>query len=133
MNLLTYAVVGLVVTWLLYIGYVYVATRSSEGRSSAPLNAAFPRLASRPGPALVYCFSPQCRPCRPMSDDVDRLVAEGLPIYPLDIERHPALAREFGIRATPTLIVIEDRTVRRMVLGVKTARFMRGLIETRAT
>ena len=42
---------------------------------------------------------------------------------------HPELAREFGIRATPTLIVVEDGVVRRMVLGVKTAGFMRTLLE----
>lgn len=133
MDLLIYAVVGLATTWLLYFGYLYIATRASEGRSSASLAAVFPPLAHQSGRALVYCFSPQCRPCRPMSREVEQLVAEGVPIFPLDIQRHPELAREFGIRATPTLIVIEDGVVSRMLLGVRTAGSMRGLIDPKTT
>jgi hypothetical protein len=37
-----------------------------------------------------------------------------------------------GIRATPTLILIEDRVVSRMVLGVKTADYMHDLIHSSA-
>jgi hypothetical protein len=37
-----------------------------------------------------------------------------------------------GIRATPTLILIEDRVVSRMVLGVKTSKYMRDLIHSAA-
>lgn len=133
MSLLIYAVVGLAATWALYIGYLHLATRASEGRSSVALHAAFPQLEKRTGRALVYCFSPDCRPCVPMSLDVDQLIAEGEPLHKLDIHRHPELAREFGIRATPTLMVIENGVVKRLVLGVKTAGFMRGLLDPTAT
>ena len=129
MSLLIYAVLGLAATWALYTVYLYIATRSSEGRSTTALASLFPALSSQTGRALVYCFSPDCRPCRPMSREVDRLAAEGAPLFKLDINAHPELAREFGIRATPTLIVVEDGVVRRMVLGVKTAGFMKTLLE----
>lgn len=128
MTLLIYTVVGLASTWLLYIGYVHLVTRASEGRSSASLAAVFPQLETQSGCTLIYCFAPQCRPCLPMSREVDQLEAEGLPICRLDVQQHPDLAREYGIRATPTLIVVDNGVVSRMVLGVKTAGFMRRLI-----
>lgn len=128
MTLLIYAVVGLTATWLLYIAYMIVATRSAEGRSAEPLYAVFPGLAEVQGKALVYCYSPGCGPCRPMSKEVDVLAADGVPVFKFDITSHPVLSRELGIRAAPTLIVVEGGTVARMLIGVKTAGHMRKLI-----
>ena len=133
MDLLLYAVLGLTATWVLYIGYMYVATRAAEGRSAEPLFDVFPQLREHHGKALIYCFSPQCGPCRPMSKEVDALIAEGAPIFKLDISEEPALARELSIRATPTLIVVETGTICRMVLGAKTGRFMHELISVPAS
>ena len=129
MNLLLYTVIGLAITWALYSTYMYVATRASEGRSAQPLYQQFPALAQTRGKALVYCFSPGCGPCRPMSKEVDILAADGAAIFKLDISRHRELSRELGIRAVPTLIVIEGPVIGRMILGVKTAGHMRKLLD----
>ena len=128
MNLLIYAVLGLAATWVLYVGYMYLATRSAEGRSAKALATCFPSIGRQVGKTVIYCFSPSCRPCRPMSAAVDALIDEGKPLFKLDISQHPELAKEFGIRATPTLIVIDNQVVTRMVLGVKTEGFMRDLL-----
>lgn len=130
MDLLIYTVVGLAVTWGLYSAYMHVATRASEGRHADPLYVQFPRLAEIEGKALVYCFSPGCGPCRPMSKEVDILAATGAPVFKLDISQHAGLSRELGVRAAPTLIVIENRVIGRMLLGVKTADYMQRLLET---
>lgn len=132
MDLLVYTVIGLTVTWLLYIAYMNVATRAAEGRSAESLYAIFPGMRVREGKSLVYCFSPQCRPCRPMSREVDSLIDDGEPVYKLDITKHPEASRELGIRAAPTLVLIENGRIARMVLGVKLAAFMRDMLgETR--
>lgn len=128
MSLFVYTIIGLSVTWLLYVGYMYVATRSSEGLSAEPLYPLFPELQQASGRALVYCFSPQCGPCRPMSKEVDQLAEQGAAVFKLDITQHPEVSRALGIRATPTLVVIEEGAVARMVLGVKTAGFMHELL-----
>ena len=132
LNLLIYTVIGLTVTWILYSLYMYVATRASEGRPASPLYTEFPALADLRGRALVYCFSPGCGPCRPMSKEVDILAATGAPVFKLDISKHHELSRELGVRAAPTLIVIEGRVIGRMVLGVKTAGYMQELIDASA-
>ncbi len=128
MQLLIYTVLGLAVTWALYVAYMHVATRAAEGRSAEPLFGPFPKLASIGGKALVYCFSPNCAPCRPMSKEVEALLARGAPVFKLDITEHPGLCRELGIRATPTLILVDNGAISRMVIGVKTADYMRDLI-----
>ena len=128
MELFLYTVLGLSATWGLYVLYMQVATRAAEGRAAEPLYPLFPQLETVQGKALVYCYSPQCGPCRPMSKEVDALAADGAPVFKLDITRHPEVSRELGIRATPTLILIENGAVARMLLGVKTADYMRGLL-----
>ena len=50
----------------------------------------------------------------------------------IDITEHPELARELGIRATPTLILIENGSIARVLLGVKSARYMNQLIAVTA-
>ena len=128
MNLLVYTVLGLATTWALYLLYMYVATRAAEGRSAAPLYDLFPPLATSQGPALVYCYSPHCGPCRPMSKEIDILASQGAAVFKLDISEHPTMVSEYGIRATPTLILIENGAVARMLLGVRTANEMNELI-----
>ncbi len=132
LNLLAYAFIGLAVTWGLYLIYMYVATRASEGLAADPLFKRFPELAAVNGKALVYCYAPHCGPCRPMSKEVDILAETGAPVFKFDVTDDPALSREMGIRATPTLILIEDGVVSRMLLGVRTANYMHGLIASHA-
>ena len=127
MELFVYAVLGLAVTWLAYVAYMTVATRAAEGRSARPLYAVFPAIATA-GRSLVYCYSPQCGPCKPMLREVDSLIDTGEPVFKLDITEHPETSRELGIRATPTLILIENGSIARMILGVKMADFMRKLL-----
>jgi thiol-disulfide isomerase/thioredoxin len=127
LELVVYAVLGLSATWALYLVYMHVATRAAEGRSAAPLFDIYPALADG-GRALVYCYSPMCGPCRPMSREVDSLIESGERVYKLDITRHPQAGQDLGIRATPTLILIEDGSIARMVLGVKMAEYMRDLL-----
>ena len=133
MDLLIYAVLGLTTTWLLYLGYMYIATRSVEGRSIESLFTLFPQLQDLPGKALIYCYSPQCGPCRPMSEAVDSMISAGAPVFKLDITEQAMLSRELGIRATPTLILVERSRISRMLLGAKTASFMENLISTPAS
>lgn len=128
MDLLIYTVLGLTLTWALYLAYMHVATRAAEGRSAAPLVEHIPALGATDGRALVYCFSPQCGPCRPMSRDVESLAATGAPVFKLDISEHPDLCRDLGIRATPTLILIEGGAIARMTIGVKSANYMLALL-----
>lgn len=130
MDLLVYTVVGLGCTWLAYMAYMYVATRASEGKSSAFLHQRFPQLEELRGRALIYCFTPMCGPCRSMSKEVQTLIGEGKPMFKLDVTKHPDLSRELGIRAVPTLAIIENGTVQRMLLGVQTADKMRELLQT---
>lgn len=131
MQLLIYAaytVLGLGTLWGLYLAYLHLAARPVIGRPADPLYRHLPELATTPGRALVYCHSPRCRPCRTMSREVDTLRATGAALYKLDITRVPQTSRELGVRATPTLILIEDGRIARLVIGARSAQYMARLL-----
>jgi thiol-disulfide isomerase/thioredoxin len=127
-TLFVYAVLGLAATWGLYMVYMHIATRAAEGRPADPLYTLFPDIRTSDSKSLVYCYSPHCGPCRPMSKEVDILRSEGAPIFKMDIAEHPSISRELGIRATPTLVVVEKGQIGRMVLGFKNVEAMRKLL-----
>ena len=116
---LLYIVVGLTVTWSVYLIYLQLATRAVEGRDAAPLLEAMPELARRDRRALVYCYSPRCGPCRVMSPVVEALRRENYPVFALDIAAHAGLAREVGVRAVPTVLVIDRGRIARSLLGAR--------------
>lgn len=63
-----------------------------------------------------------------MTKEVAALQEEGVAIHKLDVNEHPELAREMGIRATPTLMLIKRGSVSRVYLGVKTREAMLSLL-----
>lgn len=56
-----------------------------------------------------------CGPCKMLAktlEDADL----GMPIEVVDIDVHPELAKEFGVRGVPTLIMVEDdKEIKRQV------------------
>ncbi len=60
-------------------------------------------------PVLVDFYSPTCGPCHMMHPVLERLAARRageIAVVRIDVERHPGLAQEFGVRGVPTFIVI---------------------------
>jgi|GEM_PF-1022420 len=66
----------------------------------------------------VYFFhAAHCGPCRAISPLVDSLRQEHRNLIKVDVAEHPELAREFGIRATPSFIAVSGSTIRAVKLG----------------
>lgn len=64
--------------------------------------------------ALVEFTDPSCQPCRAMEPVVQRLASEKYPVRQVDVTRQPQLARQYGIVAYPTFVLISgDREVQR--------------------
>ena len=70
-------------------------------------------------PCLIYCYSPGCPPCRSMTPHIDKLAGETGKVFKLDVSSHMELAREIGIRATPTTLVVSGGQIRKVIIGVK--------------
>lgn len=77
---------------------------------------------------LYYFHSPRCGACRPMTAMVDRLRQSNPNLIKVDVGESLEIARDFGIAATPTFVLVEDETIRRVRLGGQSERTLLGLL-----
>lgn len=106
-------VVGAVALLLFWQWLMLRLARRAEGQAlPAGLNGA-----AEPGRSLYYFHSRHCGPCKGMTPIVERLAQTHAAVHVLDVEVEPKAAAEFGVRATPTIVLARDGVVERVYLG----------------
>ena len=60
-----------------------------------------------------------CGPCKSLASNLETANL-GLPIEVVDIDAHTELAQEYGIRSVPTLVMLDENTEVKRLIGSKT-------------
>lgn len=60
-----------------------------------------------------------CGPCKTLAQNLE-IANLSMPIEVVDIDVHPELAQEYGIRGVPTLVMLEENNEVKRVVGSKT-------------
>ena len=84
-----------------------------------------------PGGSLFYFYHPRCGPCKSMSPIIDKLKLQ----YPDRVEKiniadRRNLAMIFGIRATPTIVMVKNYRIIRAMIGYSSEKKLTTLLET---
>jgi len=66
---------------------------------------------------LVEFTSANCGPCQAMQPVVRQLTAAGVAVRTVDVDREPDLARRYGVRQTPTFLVVAGGKERSRLVG----------------
>jgi thioredoxin-like negative regulator of GroEL len=74
---------------------------------------------------LVYFWSPSCG----MTPVIDKLAAERGDVLKVNVAESTALARHFGVMATPSLALVEQGVLKKLVVGAKSESQIRALFE----
>jgi len=64
-----------------------------------------------------YFTAAWCGPCRMIKPKIEALKSQGLPIQIIDVDQAPSQAQTLGIRNVPTIVLIEDGTVKQRMIG----------------
>ena len=60
-----------------------------------------------------------CGPCKSMAMNLETANL-GFPIEVVDIDTHPDVAQEYGIRSVPTLVLMDENIQVDRIIGTKT-------------
>jgi thioredoxin 1 len=117
MEILPYFVLGLVVGMVVLHLFGRLGLRRLEGKPAPVVHDLLGAEAAGGGPALYYFFSQSCGPCRQMSPVVERQAAIHPGVQSVDIHEQPELARRFGIVVVPTLVLVTEGRVKKVLVG----------------
>jgi len=123
-----YTLSGLIVLFVLFNLFPLLRARLARGRAVPELDALLTAEQRQSPRLLVYFWSPSCGMCRAMTPVIDKLAAERPNVLKVNVAESMALAKHFGVMATPSLAVVENGVVKNLLLGAKTEPQIRSLL-----
>ena len=104
--------------------------RQALGRTVPELDALLTDAQRGKQRLLVYFWSPTCGMCRGMTPVIDKLAAERGDVLKVNAAESTVLAKHFGVMATPSLALVEQGVLKKLVVGAKSELQIRALFET---
>lgn len=83
-------------------------------------------------PVLVDYWAEWCAPCRAMAPVLDELAEEyreRMKVVKVNVEQEPQIARHYGVRSQPTLMLFKHGSVEAQKVGALSKSQLRAFIE----
>ncbi len=123
-----YVIAGLALVFFSLQFIMILSARKSKGLKISGLQGKLKVLERNGSKGLVYFFSPGCRACKHQTPIIKELQSSNKNIFDVDISRDMDTAKVFGIKATPTTILVENGIVKQVFLGVKQKEDLRAFL-----
>lgn len=129
MNWPLYLFIGLVVAMWVFQFYIVRRAKRAEGKP-APDTAAVDGDAHAMSRRLYYFYAPHCGPCRVMTPMVERMQSIHPNLIKISIEDSQALAKSFGITATPSFVLVNEGVISHVILGAQSEQKLKHILGT---
>jgi len=107
-----------------------IGAKRSTGKKLEGLQGKLKILEKKGSKGLIYFFSPSCRACKAQTPVIKELQKSNKNVFDVDISRDMQTAKIFGIKATPTTIIVENGTVKNVMLGVKSKDALKNYLSS---
>lgn len=111
--------------------FMIFSAKRAKGKKVAGLQGSLKSLEKNGSKGLVYFFSPSCRACSMQTPVIKTLQKKYKNIFDVDISKDFQTARIFGIKATPTTVVIKNGIVDDVFVGVKQQQVLENYLNRR--
>lgn len=109
-------------------GFLWVRAKRSVGQAAPDTSSVDGSAAGDPR-RVYYFHSAHCGPCRAIKPLVEKLRLTHRNLIPVDIAQQIELARKFSVAGTPSFVLVEDGSVREVLLGGQSERKLVALLE----
>ncbi|HKI77218.1 MAG TPA: thioredoxin family protein [Ignavibacteriaceae bacterium] len=114
-----YIILGIILLIFSLQFMMIIAARKSKGKKITGLQGKLKDLEKKGSKGLVYFFSPSCHACKAQTPIIKELQSSNKNVYDVDISKDMDTAKIFGVKATPSTIIVEDGIISQVLLGVK--------------
>ncbi len=128
MNIIGIMVISAILGMFVWMALIMIRAQKLKGDKIPLTNSPIDKLVQNNNKVLLYFYSPNCGQCVAVTPVIDKMMQEQLPVTKMDISQHLDIARLLNIRATPTLMVVEQQQIQAIHLGSKSEAFIRKLI-----
>ncbi len=108
--------------------FMITAAKKSKGKKLTGLNGKLKNLERNGSKGLVYFFSPSCHACKAQTPIIQELKSSNKNVFDIDISKDMQTAKVFGIKATPTTIIVENGTISEVFIGAKSKELLKGYL-----
>lgn len=106
--------------------------RNDEGPVAVTNRTFDETVLAAPRPVLVDFGAEWCGPCAAVAPVIRSLAleyADRLTVATVDVDADPQLAARYGVRSLPTVLLLEDGEVRRVLVGARSGQEYRAAID----
>jgi thioredoxin 1 len=123
MMILVYIVLGIVLLFALMQFLIVFFAKRTKGNKITGLPGKLKMLEQKGSKGLVYFFSPSCRACTMQTPIIKSLQKNYKNIFDVDVSKDLQAAKIFGVKATPTTVVVKNGIIDEVFIGVKQKDF----------
>lgn len=129
MDWIPYVLIGIILLYLaLQFGF-WFAPRRLKGRPAPDVSDLLRDRSLPQGKLLFYFYSSSCGPCRIMGPRVDRLSEGRSNVIKVNIGEDYDLACRFGISVVPSILLVDEGKIRKVLVGRQSRRRLEALLD----
>lgn len=120
MDIVLIIVVSIVLLFLVLQFLMIRKSKSQKGKLIENADGMVGEAVGKYQKLLIYFWGPGCAACKPQTKIIDNLKKSYDNILSFDISNDLNTARKLGIMATPTILVIKNKVIEEVLIGVQT-------------
>lgn len=125
----TILIVSLLFVAFLFIQLLpFIKARELQGKETPDLGDIVTDKQRQLPTLLLYFWSPNCSMCRGMTPVIESLEKERDDVISINAAENIDLARRFKVMGTPTMVLLKQGKIDKVLLGAKSAKVIKSLL-----
>lgn len=117
MEYLPFVLIAVLLLFMAFPFYIWLSSKRMQGGDAPDYDELLSPEQRGRNKLLFYFYSQHCGPCRTLTPLIDQMAERYGNVVKVDVMHQMGVAQRFAIRATPTLVLVENRRVAKVILG----------------